>query len=420
MQNELALFGGRKVTEDTGPHFVWPRITEATKAAVMKQMDASVSIYDRSGVFKDFETEFAEYHGMQYALLSNSGTNAIFSMFEGIGLGPEDEIISPTYTFFATISPVVYTGAKPVFCDSTATGNIDPSEIRRKITPKTRAVIVTHMWGVPCDMDEIVAICKEHNLFLLEDCSHAHGATYKGKTVGSFGDAAAWSLQGQKIVTGGEGGIMLTNNPDIYYRATLQGHYNKRCKQEIPADNPLAAFSTTGFGLKFRAHPMAIAMADEQFGHLAAWLSQKREFAAKMIDSLREFPFLSFPEFQDRKPSWYAFVMQFVPEKANGVTIDQFVEALMAEGLKEVDRPGSTSPVHNLALFTKTVQAMPRLYREYLPNEPQEFPRAQNFWVNAIKLPVWAFPDEEKWVDVYIDGFRKVGKVLMEKPSIFK
>jgi dTDP-4-amino-4,6-dideoxygalactose transaminase len=115
-------------------------------------------------------------------------------MFEGINLGRDDEIICPTYTFFATISSVVYTGAHPVFCDCDESGNITVAEIQKKITTKTKAVIVTHMWGMPCDMDKIVILCKKNNLYLLEDCSHAHGAEYMGSKVGTFGDAAAWSL----------------------------------------------------------------------------------------------------------------------------------------------------------------------------------------------------------------------------------
>ena len=105
------------------------------------------------------------------------------------------------------------------------------------------------MWGIPCEMDRIIEICNKQNIFLLEDCSHAHGASFQGRKTGSFGDAAAWSLQGQKIISGGEGGILLTKHKDIFSRALLQGHYNKRCKQEISQDDPLFQFALTGLGL---------------------------------------------------------------------------------------------------------------------------------------------------------------------------
>jgi dTDP-4-amino-4,6-dideoxygalactose transaminase len=143
-------------------------------------------------------------------------------------------------------------------------------EIEKKITDKTKAIVVTHMWGIPCDMDAITVIAKKHNLRLLEDCSHAHGAKFNEQKVGTFGDAAVWSLQGQKTVTGGEGGILLTDDGEIHTRALLLGQYNKRCKQEIPRDHPLYQYALTGFGLKLRAHPLAIAMADQQFDHFCS------------------------------------------------------------------------------------------------------------------------------------------------------
>lgn len=137
-------------------------------------------------------------------------------MYAGCDLQPGDEVISPTYTFYATVTPMVFTRAKPVFADRKEDGNIDPWEIEKKITDKTKAIVVTHMWGIPCDMDTITAVAKKHNLRLLEDCSHAHGAEFDGQKVGTFGDAAAWSLQGQKTVTGGEGAILLTDDEEIH------------------------------------------------------------------------------------------------------------------------------------------------------------------------------------------------------------
>ncbi|MEO6077327.1 MAG: aminotransferase class I/II-fold pyridoxal phosphate-dependent enzyme, partial [Candidatus Andersenbacteria bacterium] len=385
---------------------------------VMDQLKLNLSIYDCSGIFKEFEQRFAKYHGMQHALLSNSGTSAIFSMFEGINLQPGDEVICPTYTFYATASPLTYTGAVPVFCDCLSDGNINPAEIKRNTTSRTKAVIVTHMWGIPCEMDDIVSICKENQLLLLEDCSHAHGASYKGQRVGTFGDAAAWSLQGQKIVSGGEGGIMLTNNDEVFYRALLQGHDNKRCKQQIPSDHPLSRFSLTGFGLKFRAHPLAIAIANEQFSHLDEWLDQKQIFASLFESEWQKYPFLRMPKYPNRQPSWYAFVMQFDDKHSNGVSIEQFTRALLAEGLVEVDRPGSTCPCHDLPLFTDPQKAMSRLY-DQRQSQCGLFGEASAFYQNAIKLPVWAFSKDKDVVDKYTEGFHKVCQAVLDTPEVF-
>jgi len=399
-------------------HFEWPRIDKKMEEIVIDQLHKSISIYNRSGIFKEFEDNFAKYHNnAKYALLSNSGTSAIFSMFEGIDLRPEDEIICPVYTFFATISPAVYTGAKIVFCDSGADGNIDPKEIKKKITDKTKAIIITHMWGMPCDMDEIVKIAKDNNLYLLEDCSHAHGAEYKNQKVGTFGDAAAWSLQGQKIVTGGEGGILLTNNKKIYERALLQGHYNKRCKDEIDKDSELFEYAITGFGLKLRAHPLAISIANYQFSFLDNWLKVKKKFAEKFILELSKYPFLKQPLYTNKRPSFYAYVMQFEKEFANGVSIDDFVKALHSLGLKEVDRPNSTRPLNKFPLFNKTQNAIKRLYETPAYEETENFPKAYKFYNNAIKIPMWAYEDEEWIVDAYLKGFHKVCELVLNNPE---
>lgn len=399
-------------------HFEWPRINKKMEEILISQLHKSISIYNRSGIFEEFEDNFAKYHNnTKYALLSNSGTSAIFSMFEGLSLSPEDEIICPVYTFFATISPVVYTGAKIVFCDSKSDGNIDPEEIKKKITSKTKAIIVTHMWGMPCDMNEIVKIAKDNNIYLLEDCSHAHGAEYKNQKVGTFGDAAAWSLQGQKIITGGEGGILLTNNKKIYERALLQGHYNKRCKDDIDKDSDFFEYAITGFGLKLRAHPLAISMANYQFSFLDKWLEVKNKYAKRFILELSKYPFLKQPLHKNKKPSLYAYVMQFEEEFSNGVSIDDFVKALNLLGLKEVDRPNSTRPLDKFSLFTKTQNALNRLYETPAYDKNEGFPIAYNFYINAIKIPMWAYEDEEWIVDAYLKGFNKVCKIVLNNPK---
>lgn len=391
----------------TAKDYQWPLITSATEKAVLDQLrSGNISIYDRSGIFKVFEQRFADYHQRKYGLVTNSGTSAIFSMYEGLGLGPHDEVIAPVYTFFATVSPLLYLGAKPVFCDCRSDGNIDPAMIEKKITAKTKAVIVTHMWGIPCDMDKILAICKKYNLKLLEDCSHAHGARYKNKLVGTFGDAAIWSLQGQKIITGGEGGILLTDDQEIYVRAQLQGQYNKRCLQEIPKSHPLFKFAVTGFGLKLRAHPLSIALANEQFDHLDQWLEKKRQYANYIAKELSSIAFLHMPEYQDRNPSWYAFVFYYDESKAN-CSIEDFIIRLHKLGLHEIERPKSTQPLHKLALFHHPIEAMPRIYSNNFEID-KKFPQAEKIYQTAIKIPVWATQEDEVIVKKYVNGIKKV------------
>lgn len=410
-KSKLAILGGSKTIKIKPPHFSWPPINKKVEKIVLKQLHKSISIYDRSGIFKDFEESFAKYHQRKYALLCSSGTLAIHSMFVAAGFKEGDEVICPAYTFFATVTPLLFTGAKPILCDIDENGNIDPKEIKKKITSKTKGVIITHMWGIPCQMEEIVKICKENNLILLEDCSHAHGARYKGKLVGSFGDLAAWSLQGPKNVSGGEGGILLTDNEEYYYKALLLGHYNKRCKQEIPKDHPLYKYAVTGMGLKYRAHPLAISIAYETFKNLEKYLKIKKDFAKITIEQLKNLPGISLPPayFNSKiEPSWYVFLFQYKSEELNFLPIEKFFEALQAEGLAEIDRPDSTCPLNLLPLFQNPSELF-QIYKKYpFSYKPGDFPKAEKFYQNAIKLPVWAKRENLKFVNSYIRGIKKV------------
>lgn len=409
-KSKLALLGGPKTIAKPGPHFPWPVITLSVEKAVKKQLYESVSIYDRSGIIAQFEDAFAKYHGRKFALLISSGTAAIHSMFVGAGLEPGDEIICPAYTFYATVTPLFHVGAIPVLCDADETGNIDVSKIESLITAKTKGIIVTHMWGIPCKMDQILSLCRKYRLLLFEDVSHAHGARYENKLAGTWGDIAAWSLQGQKIITGGEGGILLTDNEEIYYRALLFGHYNKRCKQEIPRDHPLAKFSITGMGLKLRIHPLAAAIAKEQFGHLDDWITQKQEYVKLISDHLKKLAGIHPPkQYNNSQPSWYAYVFQYHEEELGGLPVEKFFAALQAEGCSDIDRPGSTCPLNLLPLFQNPSQLFPS-YAGKLNYKPGEFPVAESFFQRAIKLPVWCFPSDREIVNDYIEAIEKVVK----------
>ncbi len=410
---ELAIFGGKKSVTSESPHYIWPRITKKTEEAVLKQLHSSISIYDRSGIIEHLEKKFSEMHETKHALLTNSGTMALFSLFFGAGLKKGDEVICPAYTFHATITPLFFTGAIPVVADCKQDGNIDPADIKRKITKKTKAIIVTHMWGIPCDMDEIVKIAKENKLLLFEDCSHAHFSKYKGKYVGTFGDAAAFSLQGQKTLTGGEGGILITNNDDIFYKALLLGHYNKRCKKEIPDDNPIHKYALTGMGLKLRIHPLAAAIAHEQLDSVQTTIEIRDIIAKKIINELKDLKGIRVPELKDKESTWYSLVIQYVPEELDGIPFKKFYEALLEEGCAELDHPGSTMPLNITSLFQDPSLLFPN-YAGELNYKEKDFPNAEKFYANALKLPVWHDLKDMKIVESYIHAFKKVIKNYKE------
>lgn len=392
---------------------IWPKITKRTIRSVLKELEkGEISIYDRSGIFEKFENKFASYHKIKHALLTSSGTAALHSAMVACNFKKGDEVICPAYTFYATVTPIFQTGATPILCDSREDGNIDPIKIEALITSKTKAVIVTHMWGIPCDIERIAKICKKHKLLLIEDCSHAHGARVGKKHVGTFGDIAAFSLQGQKIITGGEGGIIITNNKELYDRALLFGHYNKRCKQEIDPSSPYYKYAITGFGLKLRAHPLAIAIADEQFDHLDRWLKIKNDNAKYLSSLLKNIPGIKIPIINDKfYPSWYAYTIQF----ENGhfdISTDEICKELIKEGLLDADKPGSTCPLNMLALFQDTSLLYPE-YKNLVRYKIGDFPCAERFFNQTIKLPIDIY--ENKKYRAVLDEYSKIIQKVVKR-----
>jgi dTDP-4-amino-4,6-dideoxygalactose transaminase len=404
----LAIFGGTPVIAQPPPHFKWPPINDKVRRAVNDQLERSISIYDRSGIFAKFESRFADYHARRYGLLHSSGTLALLAMYFGANLCPGDEVICPTYTFHATVSPLVLLGVTPVFCDCLPDGNIDPDGIAPLISAKTKAIVVTHMWGVPCDMDRIVPLARARGLLLFEDCSHAHGAQYQGRHVGTFGDAAAWSLQGPKTISGGEGGILLTDHEELFHRALVLGHYNKRCDQELPLNHPLRQFVLTGFGLKSRAHPLAIAIADCIMDDLDEILARRAEYAHYMLQRLSDYDCIVVPNLEGRKPSWYAFPFQYLPDRLSRVQPSVLHRAMHAEGLYELDRPKSTRPIHDQGLFRRPELAFAWLKPNTVIHTGRSFPQAEFVHEHQFKMPVWSAPSDRSVVQQYCDGIQKV------------
>jgi perosamine synthetase len=408
MTSPLALLGGTPAITHPGPHFTWPPLTTATADAVQVQLQTGISIYDRSGVIADLEDALCDYHGVKHAVLTSSGTAALHSVYAACGIQPGDEVIVPAYTFYATATPLLHLGAIPVLADCDATGNLDPVDVRQRITPETVAVMVAHMWGTPANMDALAAITSEHNLLLLEDASHACGASVTGRKVGTFGDAAAFSLNGPKPLSAGEGGFVLTNDEEIFYRVLLHGHYNKRCRNEIPPSHDLYPYALTGMGLKFRIHPLAAAIALSQLTHLDTYLDGRNLIATRMRDALRDLPGITVLDVpHGARSSWYGMILRYQPDELGGLPIDRFYDALKAEGCLELDRPGSTCPLNLHRLFQAPAALLPRCAKmpSYMAGQ---FPGAEAFHANTLRLPVWHREDDSPLADAYAAAFAKV------------
>ncbi|MFD3587358.1 DegT/DnrJ/EryC1/StrS family aminotransferase [Streptomyces sp. NPDC058683] len=388
--SELAIDGGRPVL-DRSTAYPWPKQRSEWSERVRRQLESGkLSLYDRSGVVEEFEDAWSAAHGTPYSLVTNSGTAALHSAFYGIGVGPGDEVLCPTYTFFATAASLFQLGALPVPADCRPDGSFDTEAAAGLVTERTKAVVVTHMWGLPCDMDAVVAFAERHGLDLVEDCSHAHGATYRGHPVGSFGAAAAWSLQTQKLIAAGEGGVLTTRSREVYDRAQLLGHFNKRAMKEMDPEGPLYPYSVTGLGLKYRAHPLGIAFAVGQIAELPSWIKGKQGFAEEIaelftrIDGITPLTLST----TERTSAHYALLFEVDPDRVPGGR-DWLVAACNAEGLDDIDVPKATSPLHTLHLFQHPISPVTTYDR---PCVRTGFPVADRLAARTFKISVPCAP----------------------------
>ncbi|WKX70832.1 DegT/DnrJ/EryC1/StrS aminotransferase family protein [Streptomyces sp. XD-27] len=403
----LALLGGEPAISVPGPHFAWPPIAETDREAVAAQLEAAVSIPDRSGVVADLEDALASYLGVRHIVTTCTGTAALHSMYAAAGIGPGDEVIVPALTFHATATPLFHLGAHPVLADVDSRGQLDLSDAARRITARTQAVVAVHLWGLPEDMDALASFADEHGLMLLEDGSHSHGATWNSRRTGSFGTAAAFSLNGPKPLSAGEGGFVATDDSELYYRVLLHGQYNKRCRREIPADHPLARFAVTGMGLKLRIHPLAAAFARAQLPRLDGYLAGRLAIAARMCEALDDVPGV-YPPYvpASARPAWYALPLRYESAELGGLPIRRFLDAVHAEGAVEADLPGATCPLGTHPLFRRPGALLPG-YAGFQGPVAGEFPVAEHVHATTLKLPVWHGEDDVRLADAYTAAIAK-------------
>ena len=257
-----------------------------------------ISGYPKS--VKNFEKNFANYIGKKHGITFCNGTSSIEAAIYALDFSIGDEILVPSSTFHAGIGPIKNLNCKPVFVDiDEKTMTIDCIDLEKKITNKSKCVLIVHPWGYPCNMNEVVRIVKKHNIKLIEDCSHAHGATYDKQKVGSFADISCFSLQGNKSVAAGEGGISLTNNNDYLLRMSIYGHFN-RFKDELINHNDFKKFAKTGLSKKLRANPLGISLAAVDLANLDKINYEKHKIYQKFDQILAKYKFISTMQLNDK------------------------------------------------------------------------------------------------------------------------
>ncbi|MBM4082203.1 MAG: hypothetical protein FJ278_21040, partial [Planctomycetes bacterium] len=279
-------------------------------------------------------------------------TAALQAAMYGVGIGTGDELICPSVTYWASCLQVFSLGGTVVFAEvSPDTLCIDPKDIERRITKRTKAIMVVHYLGHPADMDPIMKVARKHKVKVIEDVSHAHGALYKGKMVGAFGDVAAMSLMSGKSLAIGEAGILSTDSLEIYERAAAWGHYERfNDKIETPYLKPLAGLPLGGY--KYRMHQMSAAIGRVQLKSYDKRMKEIQKAMNYFWDLLEGVPGVRAhrPKWpKSTMGGWYAAHGVYAPEELDGLSVTKFCKAVSAEGCST--GPGVNKPLHTHPLF---------------------------------------------------------------------
>jgi dTDP-4-amino-4,6-dideoxygalactose transaminase len=271
-------------------------VVEVLRARYLYRYEGSEGERDPRFLRKVFtlEEEVARLSGVRYAVAVNSGTSALLVALGSLGIGPGDEVIVPGYTFIASISSIVYARAIPVFAEIDRTFNLDPEDVKRKITPHTRAIMAVHMKGNPARLEELKLVADTHGLPIIEDCCQAFGATYRGRAIGSIGKIGAFSFNAYKTITCGDGGMVITDDEDVYRRSFAfhdQGHWPLRSGAEI-GNRPF-------IGLDFRMTEVQAAVLLAQLRKLPGILERLRANKRLYRDIIADLPGIEFREITD-------------------------------------------------------------------------------------------------------------------------
>lgn len=322
---------------------------------------------------EELEKMFVDMFRVGYAVSMSNCTDALHLCCLVCGVGPGDEVLCPSLTFAASANCIRYAGATPVFCDIVGPDhiNIDPIEIEKKITPKTKAILVVHMAGFPCKMDEIMAIAKKHNLKVIEDACHGPLSEYKGKKLGTIGDCAAFSFFSNKNISTGEGGMFISNNKELADKARLLRSHGMTTMSYQRAGGHATAYDIVELGYNFRLDDIHAAIAIEQLKKLPGDLEQRLAVRARYVERLSNIANVVVP-FADNTEFVSNYIMPIVITKGTAEDRDKIREAIHAAGIQ--------TSVHYPAIHRFSI------YKEY----GAVLPQTEYVTDHEITLPMYA------------------------------
>lgn len=416
---DLAIDGGPKAV-DIEFRDAWPKMGQAEMDAVASLMrTGELSIGGGRGVIAELEAKARAYFGVPYALAQNNGTSTLHAAYFGVGVEPGDEVIVPAYTWLATVTPILALNAIPVFCEiDPRTLTVDPADVERRITPQTKAIGVVHIWGNVVDLDPLLDVALRHGLAVVEDASHAHGATYKGRKVGTLADVGCFSMQASKALPAGEGGLVVTRDARVFDRIVALGHQG-RIENTLVGEEYHDLY--TGFGFKYRPHPLAAAIASEQLDHLDEVNERRRAHYEHLTGELAGVPGIEVTATPPGavRGGYYETRLIYHPERLGGISRDDYVAALRAEGV-DVDRDRYPL-LHTIRLFRERVNFYGKGYpfdspevKRRVTYDPGDLPVTEAVFDRLLALPTFTDPPSGL-IDQYVEAFAKVGRLLPKR-----
>ncbi|HYA48034.1 MAG TPA: DegT/DnrJ/EryC1/StrS family aminotransferase [archaeon] len=387
--SELALLGGRKAKRKPFP--VWPQYDDKERRALQEVLESRVWWRTPGTRTLEFEKAFASYHGARHGIAVTNGTAALEVTMAALGIGFGDEVILPNFTFVATASAVLFANALPVLVDvDPETHCIDPALAEAAITPRTKAIIAVHMGGHPADLDRLQKLAKKHGIHLVEDSAHAHGSEWKGKKIGTFGTAATFSFQASKLMTAGEGGMIISND-DAFERQARSVHDCGRMPGEW-------FYSHFIYGSNYRLSEWQGAVLTVQLSRLEEQ-TRHRHGNGRLLDKLLgEIPGITPQKCDPRctRNGQYAYIFHVEKKKFAGISTENFIAALNAEG---IPTQASYPPLHELDCFRNGE------YRKCLSGPQaaekhaflkQTFPHTQRAAWETVWIPQFALLGDEE------------------------
>jgi dTDP-4-amino-4,6-dideoxygalactose transaminase len=341
MLDNLAILGGEPVRKSSFPD--WPQFDEKEEIALLEVLHSGIWWRTPGTKTLGFENEFAKYHQAKHGIACTNGTAALEMVMAALGIGLGDEVIVPDFTFVATASAVLFTGAMPVIVDiDPETYCIDPEKVTAAITPRTKAIIAVHLGGHPADLDRLMDIARLHNLHLIEDSAHAHGSEWKGHKVGSIGTVGTFSFQASKLMTAGEGGIVITNQDALAVKL--------RSVHDCGRMPGKWFYSHYIYGSNYRLSEWQGAILTQQLHRLDDQAAHRSKNAAYLNKALAKIEGIQPQKLDSRvtRNGHYCYIFHYDSKAFAGVNTEKFIAAINAEG---IPTQASYPPVRLLDIF---------------------------------------------------------------------